>query len=78
MVFFARTVVGDAPHTGSQHGVSGDNGAGVTERTEVLGRVETEGGRVAQRTGAPTLQRGAVRLGRVLDEQERVLVGKAA
>ena len=55
-------------------GVAGDDGAAVAEGAEVLGRVEAERRRVADRAGTPAVAPGADRLGAVLDHADAARV----
>ena len=59
-------------------GVVRDDRAAVAERTEVLGRIEAEGGRVAERSRAAAPYCRAVRLRRVLDDVQPVLARDAS
>ena len=57
-------------------GVVRDDRAAVAERAEVLGRIEAERRRGAERAGPPAAQRRAVRLRGVLEHDEPVLAGE--
>ncbi len=54
--------------------VARDEGAGLAARPEVLARVEAEGRHVPDAADAPALVLGAVRLARVLDDEQIVFV----
>src|SRR4029453_17248441 len=58
------------PQFGVELGVVANDGAAVAERAEVLCGVEAEGAGGAGGPGLALVERGAVRLGTVLDQQQ--------
>ena len=56
--------------------VAGHHRAAIAQRAEVLGREETESRRVAERAGPAPVTQCAMRLRRVLDQQQPVLSGQ--
>ena len=66
------TEVSQPAQAGSEHLVAGADGAAVSERAEVLARIERERGGVAERAGAASLVDRAVRLGGVLEHEQAV------
>jgi hypothetical protein len=75
MVTVRLPAVSDALQAGGERRVAGRNRAAVAERAQVLRRVETVGGRRADRSDRTTLARGQVRLAAVLDDREATGVG---
>ena len=74
MAFFPAILAQQAEPFG-QSGVVGDDYAAITQRAEVLGRVETETAQVAPGTHAPALVERPVSLGAVLDHTQVVVAG---
>ena len=70
------TVVAQRRDALRQPRVGGHHRAAVAQRAQVLGREETEGRRIAKRTGLAAVARRAVRLRRVLDQQQPVPPGQ--
>ena len=70
LVFRRPAILLKPPHGRDKVGIAGDHRAAVTHRTEVLGRIETEGRDIAHRTGHPVADVRAVRLGTILDDHD--------
>ena len=68
-------VVSQGTHGFSEFRVVGDHGATVTERAEVLGRVEAERSGVSQRPGRSAAVAGSMCLAGVFDHQQAMDVG---
>ncbi len=72
-VLDVRPVVAQHPDLRGQRGIVGGHRAAVAERAQVLAGEETETGGVAETSGMAPVQARAVRLRRVLDQQQAML-----
>ena len=57
--------------------ITGDHGASISQRSQVLRRVKAEGGDVPPNSSLPVVKDGSVRLGAVFDDCQAVLFGDA-
>src|SRR3546814_18430159 len=72
-VFALGAIIAQQPDPGGQCVVTGDHRAAVAQRTEVLGRIETETGGDAEAAGPAALAGGAMGLRR--RERKGVVTG---
>jgi hypothetical protein len=69
-------VLADAPEALRDRGVVGRHRAPVAVGSEVLGRIEGEGGREPDRAGRPSAERGPVALRAVLEQHQAARAGE--
>ena len=72
LVLLALPEIAQQAEAVGERRVRGDDCAGVAVSPEILARIETECGDVAETSGAPAVPARAVRLTRILDDEDAV------